>query len=421
MKRESVMNGSSSLSSNSNFTRLWSARVVARFGSALGYVVLIWYVYAVTGSALAVVYVGLAEFVPTIGFGILSGALVDRYDRKRVIVLSTLGRSAAMGALVVALYLLGFDLLLIVLAAAVFSICATFFGPASQALLPEIVPREGLDKANGLFESSESIVAIAGSAAAGILVVAIGAIPSLGVDAASYLVGALFIALIGATVAAKKLPTGSESLAREVREGLTYLRRTRGLLQLTLVALVSNFLFSIVLTFLVVYTSNVLHGTALVYGGLEALLAAGWGIGGLSVGRLRLTRFTGRVWILSGFVEGSIILGLILVPNVLVAFPLMLAVGIWQGILNVTWLSTVQAGVPQELQGRYLATDNAISYAAIPGSQILGGILIVTSGLATTFIFVGIGSLLASVGFLALGQLRKLGYDPRSTTGARLT
>jgi MFS transporter, DHA3 family, macrolide efflux protein len=277
MKRESVMNGSSSLSSNSNFTRLWSARVVARFGSALGYVVLIWYVYAVTGSALAVVYVGLAEFVPTTGFGILSGALVDRYDRKRVIVLSTLGRSAAMGALVVALYLLGFDLLLIVLAAAVFSICATFFGPASQALLPEIVPREGLDKANGLFESSESIVAIAGSAAAGILVVAIGAIPSLGVDAASYLVGALFIALIGATVAAKKLPTGSESLAREVREGLTYLRRTRGLLQLTLVALVSNFLFSIVLTFLVVYTSNVLHGTALVYGGLEALLAAGWG------------------------------------------------------------------------------------------------------------------------------------------------
>ncbi|MGI0130338.1 MAG: hypothetical protein ACREEC_09355, partial [Thermoplasmata archaeon] len=56
---------------------------------------------------------------------------------------------------------------------------------------------------NGLFESSESIVGIAGSAAAGVLVVAVGAIPSLGIGAASYLVAALFIALVGSTVASK--------------------------------------------------------------------------------------------------------------------------------------------------------------------------------------------------------------------------
>ncbi len=413
--RAPAMNSPSSLTTNPNFARLWSARLVSRFGSALGYVVLIWYVYAETGSAVAVVYVGLAEFLPTVAFGLFSGALVDRYERRRVIVLSTLGRSAAMGALVLGLYLIGFNLPIIVLAAGVFAICATFFGPGSQALLPEIVPRESLDNANGLFESSESIVGIAGSAAAGVLVVTVGAIPSLGIDAASYFVGALFIALIGAVVVSKEPTAGSESLVREVREGLTYLRSTTGLLQLTIAALVTNFLFSIVLTFLVVYTSGVLHGTALVYGGLEALLAAGYGIGGLLVGRLRLTRYTGRLWALTGFVEGAIVLGLILVPTITVAFPLFLTVGLWQGVLNVTWLSTVQAGVPQQLQGRYLATDNAISYAAIPGSQILGGILIITSGLPFTFILVGIGSLVAGVGFLSLGRLRKLGYDPRSS------
>ena len=75
----------------------------------------------------------------------------------------------------------------------------------------------------------------------------------------------------------------------------------------------------------------------------------------------------------------------------------------------------MQAGVPQQLQGRYLATDNAISYAAIPGSQILGGILIVIFGLPFTFLVVGAGSLIASVGFLSLGRLRKLGYEPRSS------
>ena len=417
----SAMIGPSSLSNNPKFTRLWSARLVSRFGSALGYVVLIWFVYTETGSALAVVYVGLAEFLPTVAVGLFSGAVVDRYERRRVIVLSTLGRSAAMGALVVGLYLIGFNLAIIVLASAVFAICATFFGPGSQALLPEIVPRGSLDRANGLFESSESIVGIAGSAAAGVLVVTVGALPSLGIDAASYLVAALFIALIGAVVVSKGPPTPSEGLVREVREGLTYLRRTRGLFQLTLVSLVTNFLFSIVLTFLVVYTSNVLHGSALVYGGIEALLAAGWGIGGLLVGRLRLTRYTGRLAALTGFVEGAVVLGLILAPTLALVFPLVLAVGVWQGILNVSWLSTVQAGVPPQLQGRYLATDNAISYAAIPGSQILGGILIVASGLPVTFLFVGIGSLVAGVGFLSLGRLRKLGYDPRSSVGAELS
>jgi MFS family permease len=408
------MNGSLSLSVNSNFQRLWAARVVSRFGSALGYVVLIWFVYAETGSALAVVYVGLAEFIPTVALGIFSGAIVDRYERRRVVVLSTLGRSAAMAGLVLFLYLGGFSLAIIVLASALFSVFATFFGPGSEALLPEIVPRESLDRANGLFESSESIVAIAGSAAAGGLVVTVGAVPSLGIDAASYLVGALFVALIGASVVSRKPDARSGDLVRETREGLAYLRRAVGLLQGTLAGLVTNFLFSIVLTFLVVYTSSLLHGSALVYGGIEALLAAGWGVGGLLVGRLRLTRFTGRFVALTGFVEGAIVLVMVLLPLPTVALPLMFLVGLWQGVLNVAWLSTVQAGVPHEVQGRYLSTENAISYAAIPGSQILGGVLIVVSGLPFTFILVGIGSLAASVGFLFLNRLWHLGYDPRT-------
>lgn len=389
--------------------------MVSRFGSALGYVVLIWYVFAETGSALAVVYVGLAEFIPTIAFGLFAGVLVDRYSRRRVVILSTLGRSAAMGALVVGLHLLGFDLAIIVLAAVVFSVCATFFGPGSQALLPEIVAREDLDRANGYFESSESIVAIAGSALAGVLVITVGAVPSLGIDAASYLVGALFIALIAGTVGAKASPAVEKRLLSQVAEGLAYLRRATGLLELTLVALLTNFLFSIVLTFLVVYTVQSLHGTALSYGALEALLAAGWGIGGLSVSRLRLTRYTGRFWALTGLVEGVEVLFLVLVPSLTVALPLFLVIGVWQGVLNVTWLSSVQALVPSDLQGRYLATDNAISYAAIPASQIVGGVLIVAIGLPCTFLFVAVGSLVVGVGFVWLRSLRTFGYDPRTS------
>ena len=408
------MAGSPPLASNRRFLHLWSARLIARFGSALGYVVLLWYVFAETGSALAVVYVGLAEFLPTVAVGVLSGAVVDRYERRRVVVLSTMARGAAMGALVLTLRLVGFDLPVIVVAAAVFSVCGTFYGPGTQALLPEVVRREQIDRANGLLESSESILGIVGSAVAGVLVLSVGAVPSLGIDAASYVVAGLFVALIGVTVAPAKRSPASRGMLQEVRDGLQYLGRATGLLQLTVSSLVNNLLWSVVLTFLVVYTSVVLHGSALVYGGLEAVLAGGWGAGGLLVGRLGLTRYTGRIAALTGFVEGGAILGMVFVPRVASALALVLAVGLWQGVLNVAWASTVQAGVPQQLQGRYFATDTALSYAAIPLSQIAGGLLIVTLGLPATFLLVGLGSAVASVGFLSLARLRALGYDPRS-------
>ena len=169
------------------------------------------------------------------------------------------------------------------------------------------------------------------------------------------------------------------------------------------------------MTFLVVYTSQTLHGSAIVYGGIEAALAAGWGVGGLAVGRFRLTRFTGRIWALTGLTDGFAILVLILLPLIPVALPLFLAFGVWQGILNVSWLSSVQVLVPARLQGRYLATDSAISYAAIPASQVLGGILIVTSGLSFTFLLAAVGSLATGVGYLFLRPLWKFGYDPRTS------
>lgn len=396
------------------FQRLWSARVISRFGSALGYVVLIWYTYAETGSALAVVYVGLADFIPTILVGLFTGALVDRYERRAVIVLSTLARSAAMAALVLSLDLLGFHLLLILGASVLFSLCATFFGPASQALLPEIAAKEHLDRANGLFESTESIVGIAGSALAGGLIVTVGAIPSLGVDAAAYLVAAVLIALIGGTAI---LPSGAAPdgpILVQVREAFRYLRGVVGLLELTMATLVENFLFGFVLTFAVVYVSDSLHGTALVYGALEALLAAGWGLGGVLVSPLRLTRHAGRLAIASTLGLGLGAVALVCAPVVPVALPIFFGVGVLQGTANVAWLSTVQAIVPGPLQGRYFALDNALSYAAIPAAQIAGGLLILTHGLSFTFLLAGAGLCIAGLGFLALPDLRAVGYDARA-------
>ncbi len=400
------------LSRNSNFVRLGTAGVVSRFGSSLGYVALLWITYTETGSALAVAYVGIASFVPTVAVGIFSGALVDRFDRRRVVALSTLARGAAMGGLVIALELAGFHLVYVLAASLAFSFFATFYAPGSMALLPQIVGRASLADANGIFESTQSVAGIAGSAAGGVLILIVGAVPSLGVDAVSYGVGAVLVAMIvlAGTGAAPSSATPGSRMWTEVKEGLVYLVRSTGLFEMTLVALLLNFLFAFLLTFVVVYSTDLLHGSALVYGLLEGLLAAGWGAGGLLVGRLGLTRHTGLVWVGTSFVQGLLVVLLVLRPSVAVALPAFLGFGISQGIANVAWLSTVQATVPERLQGRYFATDTALSYAAIPLAQIVGGVLIALYGIGATFLVTGLGAVAVGVGALSLRELRRVGY-----------
>ena len=326
-----------------------------------------------------------------------------------------------MAGLILALYLGGFHLLFVLFAAAVFSLCATFFAPGAQALLPEIVAREDLANANGLFESSESIVGIAGSAIGGVAIVVVGALPSLGVDAVSYLLGALCVAVIGAAAFPGRrtpAPERAEGLAREVAEGFRFLRASPGLLQATVVSSVLNFLISFLMGFVVVYSAIVLHGSAVVYGGVEAALAAGWAVGGLVVGRLGLTRRAGLVWVGMGLVQGVVMVGLVAVPVVSFAVTAFVGLGVAQGIVNVAWLSTIQAVVPERLQGRYFALETAIGYAAIPLSQIVGGLLIVLYGVPVTFAAAGLASIATAGLALLLREFRAVGYDPRAGRGA---
>lgn len=408
------MEAPASLLQNRKYVHLWAARLVSRFGSALGFVVLVWLTYTATGSALDVAYVGLSGFLPTIAFGIFSGAIVDRLDRRRVVVLANLGRGASMGALILLLARFGFHLEFVLGASLAFSACATFFAPGSQALLPELVPKSQLAKANGLFESTESVVGVVGNGLAGILIVLVGVLPSLGADVSGYLAGAVLVALIGVSVRTGGPSPPRTSLAREVRDGFGYLRQNRGLLELTLAATVLNFLLSFVLTFLVVYSNDALHGNAVVFGLLEALLALGYGGGGLLVGRLGLARYTGRIWTYAAFGQGLAVAGMVFVPSLAFVAPLFLAFGVLQGTLNVSWLTTVQAIVPERMQGRYFAIDNTLSFAAIPASQIVGGILISVSGLSATFLLTAAGALATAGVLLTLRDLRGLGYDPRT-------
>lgn len=187
---------------------------------------------------------------------------------------------------------------------------------------------------------------------------------------------------------------------------------------MTVVSSVLNFLISFLMGFVVVYTAVVLHGSAVVFGGIEAALAAGWAVGRLVVGRLGLTRDAGIVWVASAFVQGLVMIAIVGVPVVPFAAAVFVGLGVSQGIVNVAWLSTVPAIVPERLQGRYFALETAVSYAAIPLSQIVGTVLIVLYGVPFTFAPAGVASIATGGVPLLFREFRRVGYDPMAGAGS---
>ncbi|MDH3944615.1 MAG: MFS transporter, partial [Anaerolineae bacterium] len=138
-----------------DFKLLWSGQVISNFGDAMTSLALLLLVNDLTGSTAALATMAIMLAIPSLTFGLIAGVYIDRLDRKRIMIASDLLRGIiVLGFLLVdspekvwMLYLFGF------LQASV----GTFFTPARAALLPNIVPREGLLAANSIAQTSRVI------------------------------------------------------------------------------------------------------------------------------------------------------------------------------------------------------------------------------------------------------------------------
>jgi len=403
------------LFSNRSFARLYFAGATSVGGFAIGQIALSWLVFSSTGSSIDIAFLGMAFLAASVSLSLVGGTLVDRQDRRRLMVVADVVRASSLAVLVLVLLAAGFQFGIVIAVSLVLGAFSTIFQPAERAIMPEIVAPGDLADANGLVGTSSSVLGFAGNALGGVLIGALGIAAALGVNAATFAVSAallLSIRVAGTSLAASAATRQKRttSFLADTREGFRYIGSQRGLLYLTLSAGGENFFLSMVLPFLVVYTTLVLHGGAVLFGLLGALFALGWAPGSLLVGRLHAVRHAGLVWILSGIAEGALIFVYVLVPIVPVVAVVIFAQGVILGFSNTTWLTTVQLIVPSEVQGRYFGVDQLGSFATIPAAMLVGGVLISLMGIRATFAVAGIGFVLTAAVFLASRELRGLGY-----------
>jgi MFS family permease len=406
------------------FRNLFASGTTSSLGAAISLVSVSWVVYHYTGSALDIAYLGLTGIVPGIALGLLAGVVADRYNRRSLMVTADLSRMVGMVVLTLFLYLAGFSLP-VILAVMIFVNCfSALFTPASQAIVPKLVPRQSLEDANGLLQSTSSVAYSVGSAAGGILVVLFGAVWGLAVNALTYALSAVFLIQIAGSLGhVERDPSESRpSFRKDFSEGIGYVLGDRTLVEVSFGYLPSNFLSSFVSPFFVVYAASRFGGNAAVYGSLVAALAGGVAVGSLIVGRVRARPYAGVLMGLCLLVEGASWTTLAFSQTLAFSVAAAAAAGLAIGFANTVYYSTIQAVVPGHVLGRVMSIGDFGSFAAIPTGLVVGGLLIARYGVEPAFLVAGIGVLITGTTLLLLPDFRKFGRprpnltDPASGT-----
>ena len=373
---------------------------------------LVWAVYAITKSAIDLAVVGVANTVVTLIVTLPAGVWIDRFDRIKLYFLSNAVSTACLVALAYFGTGPGFSLLGIVAVIVPWAAAGELYRSTSYAVVPELVPAESLSNANGIAQSGLQVATAMSAVLGGGLIVAAGVLSTYVFGVAGYAFATVFSAALLRRSKPKPKPEGPapaprQGMAREIGEGFRWLLTQRGLLWLSILALVFNFLFGIPTYFIVIYVRETLHASAFYYAAILAVFLTGMAAGSLLAGRLpRVLAYAGKVNILAwGFIGGAFLALMGAVPVLSVA--LLASAGMGSGIgfgVNV-WLTAAQGIVPAEMRGRYFAIDGLLSFVGGPPSIAVGGVLIALTGITNVFLLSG-GLILAfSVMFVFVKSL----------------
>jgi MFS family permease len=363
------------------FGRLWTAQSVSSLGDGVTYAALPLLALTLTRDPMVLAVITATATLPWLLFGVLGGALADRWDRRRTMWVADAARAVLMAIAAAAAAL---DVLSIPLLAAVaflLGLGGLFFDTAVTAYLPDLLGRDPvlLERANSRLRGTQTAASGFAGPPAGSALLALGRAVPLLADAVSFAFSALLVRSLPA--AARRGPEDRESLLRQARAGASYVFRDRLLLGLALRPAVGNIAFLAVETVLPLFARERLGVSTFGYGVLLTAEAAG-GLLGTGIASVLGRRLgTGTALICTAAVEGLAILGLAAAPDPYVAGLALAACGAGMGATMVLGPSLRQAIVPGHLMGRVASTSRMLAMCAAPFGAFAGGWLATTYNL----------------------------------------
>lgn len=369
------------------FWTLFSASFLANLSDGIFSIALPLLAAGLTKEPGLVAGVAVASRLPWLVFALIAGALADRLDRRRTMVLVDAGRVILLGGLTIAVLAEVATIWLLYVVAFVLGCFETLFDTAASSMLPNIVGRDKVVAANSRLNAVElTMNQFVGPPIGGFLA-AIGIATAFGTAAAGYL-GALLclLTLTGSFRAPRDAPPAS--IRSEIREGLSYLAHHRLLRTFAFVVGPMNLGSMAIFGILVLYVvkPGPLGLDAVGFGLLTTSIAVGTVAGTLLA--TRIERWLGRANLFVACIASLLVMDLvwIVVPQPLLIGIILAVSGTIGGAFNVVFGSIRQRIVPNHLLGRVMASFRLISWGSLPLGALLGGIVGQTFGLTAVFI-----------------------------------
>jgi MFS family permease len=398
---------------NRDFKVLLTSQAISALGDAVTFTALPLLVLALTGSGLMMGIVGALGMLPDLFFGMVAGALADRGDRRRMMLLADLGRAALTALIPLSVLVGGPTLAVILVVVAPMSILRALFIAGYSASVPMLVGRSELGRANSIFEAIYSFGFIIGPAIAGFLAATIGPGLTLAIDAASFALSGVAIAFIRQDLRAL-VDRPKTGIVADIREGVDFIVGHPVLRSMILFWGLVAVATAPLVTTLAVHVTRDLGYDETILGLILAVYGIGTVTGALAIARMN--RRPVAPFMLGGTVGiGLLLLVVAVTDQVVVLLAAAGVAGVCQSLVFLTYLTARTNYSPDALLGRVGSTARTISLGLQPVGMLAGGLLIdLTSGSATIALMgaVLIGLALA---FTPVAPLRRATTLPATT------
>jgi MFS family permease len=384
--------------------------IVSLIGSQFTLIALPWFVLTTTGSASRAGLVGFASLLPALAAGIFGGVFIDRLGFRRVAIAADLVSGLGILAIPVLYAVIGMQFWQLLLFVFIGSLLKIPSLTAHRSMVPELAARAGvpLDKANARFESLQSLAVLLGTPLAGLLISQVGARNVLLIDAASFALSALLVALhIPASLFAPRSPA-SASYLTDVMEGLRFIRRDQLLWPMVILLAATNATVSgITGLILPVYVKDT-FGSANSLGLMVAAIGAGTFLGSTLYGMFA-DRLPRRLFWCGGFMLMTLEFWVFtLSPGIALIVAAFFATGIVVGPINPLMVTIRHERSPEHLRGRVFSTYSAVAGAAAPLGILLLGVSTEQIGFQPTIVAVAVCGQLIGVLALLIPAFRQM-------------
>ena len=378
------------------FFTIWGGQAFSLFGSQLVQFALVWWLTRETGSATVLATATLVALLPQVVLGPFVGALVDRWNRRIIMIVAD--TSIALATLLL-FYLFATGVVQtwhVFALMAVRSLGGAFHSPAMTSSTSLMVPNKHLARIAGANQTLQGLLSIFAPPLGALLIELFSTQNVLLVDIGTAALAVLPLFFIPIPQPARHAQqTNGEidktSYMHDLREGLTYVVKWKGLLGLIILAMVLNFLLVPASSLLPLVVTKVFKGGATELGWVESVFGVGVIIGGILLSvwggfkRRIITSFSGII----GIGLGIVLIGL--VPDT--RFYLLLAafflVGFAQVFANGPLMAIMQSTVIPDMQGRVFSLLGAGATAMMPLSLLIAGPISDALGIRFWYIFGG--------------------------------